>query len=289
MTELVRVRARATAVLAAAASYFLVPGILGQGTFATRGVLGPPIREWRLVADKHWQLVAADVESADVTDAREGTRGACAEGMVEVQGDMKLDSDRGTIEALQSAACVAWISREFPERCARFDRDTWRETSRALPSRGMHFCIDRFEYPDRKGDYPIIAVTWREAVGLCEQRGRRLCTEDEWTFACEGEEALPYANGYTRDATACVIDRTWRRVDETMLVSRDRATALSEVDYLWQGEASGANPRCRSPFGVYDMTGYWGPVRTRCRPSTRAHDEDFYFYQQGFRCCADVK
>jgi hypothetical protein len=34
--------------------------------------------------------------------------------------------------------------------------------------------------------------------------------------------------------------------------------------------------------------GYWGPVRTRCRPSTRSHDENHIFYQQGFRCCADV-
>lgn len=34
--------------------------------------------------------------------------------------------------------------------------------------------------------------------------------------------------------------------------------------------------------------GYWGPVRARCRPSTRAHGEDFAYYQQGFRCCSDV-
>jgi hypothetical protein len=29
-------------------------------------------------------------------------------------------------------------------------------------------------------------------------------------------------------------------------------------------------------------------VRTRCRPSTRVHDPDFHFYQQGLRCCADA-
>jgi sulfatase modifying factor 1 len=84
---------------------------------------------------------------------------------------------------------------------------------------------------------------------------------------------------------------------------------LREIDRLWQGAASGASPRCRSPFGVYDMTGnvdewtesvqaasprsilkggYWGPVRTRCRPSTRRHGEDYACYQQGFRCCVDV-
>ncbi|MEO6572634.1 MAG: hypothetical protein ABIP89_02255, partial [Polyangiaceae bacterium] len=34
--------------------------------------------------------------------------------------------------------------------------------------------------------------------------------------------------------------------------------------------------------------GYWGPVRDRCRPSTTAHNEDFIFYQIGFRCCGDT-
>jgi MYXO-CTERM domain-containing protein len=34
--------------------------------------------------------------------------------------------------------------------------------------------------------------------------------------------------------------------------------------------------------------GYWGPVRARCRPATRAHNEDFVAYQQGFRCCGEA-
>jgi hypothetical protein len=34
--------------------------------------------------------------------------------------------------------------------------------------------------------------------------------------------------------------------------------------------------------------GYWGPVRARCRASTRVHNEDYAFYQQGFRCCASM-
>ena len=118
----------------------------------------------------------------------------------------------------------------------------------------------------------------------------------------------PYPYGYDRDASACVIDRPAREVNETMLMPRSSDRALAEIDRLWQGEASGASPRCQSPFGVYDLTGnvdewttsvvpgerpsvlkggYWGPVRTRCRPSTRAHGESFADYQQGFRCCAD--
>lgn len=34
--------------------------------------------------------------------------------------------------------------------------------------------------------------------------------------------------------------------------------------------------------------GYWSVVRTRCRPATRAHNEEHEFYQQGFRCCTSL-
>jgi sulfatase modifying factor 1 len=268
-----------------------------------------PTRPWTLIDGKHWQLASAETEDPAVTDEAEGTRGTCPQGMVEVEGSMKVDGEKGTIEGLQDTTGLDWISRDFPERCARFDAERWQVLTKDLPAKPQHFCIDRFEYPDRKGAFPIIAVTWHEAVALCDGRGARLCTEDEWTFACEGEDAQPYPTGFERDAKACVIDRPWRLFDERLLAVRDSAFAIGEIDYVWQGEASGSHPLCRSPFGVYDTTGnvdewtrstqregyqsvfkggYWGPVRARCRAATRAHNEDFYFYQQSFRCCADA-
>lgn len=266
-------------------------------------------RAWRLIDGRYWQITEGAGEEPSATDAREGTRGACPEGMVEVRGRMKTD-EATSIEALQNATCSAWINRQFPERCLRFDRDAWLRLSERLPTRAMRFCIDRFEYPDRRGEYPIIEVTWHESVALCAAQGKRLCTEVEWTFACEGEEATPYPNGYVRDADACVIDRRPRAVNERALSPRDTHAALVELDHLWQGEPSGSRAACRSAFGVYDMTGnidewttsvhpgerpsilkggYWGPVRTRCRPSTRAHGEDYAFYQEGLRCCRDLE
>lgn len=267
--------------------------------------------DWHLREGKHWQIDSGAAEDPAVIDAAEGTRGACAVGMVEIEGQMKAAAAQylDGMDELQKSVCTEWIDREFPERCARFDRDHWLRVSRDLPTTALHYCIDRFEYPNLRGAYPWIEVTWHEARAVCEQEGKRLCTEDEWTFACEGEEALPYPYGYHRDSEACVIDRIWRPVDEVALEGRTDERALREIDSLWQGEASGERRRCRSPFGVYDMTGnvdewtvsvrhgerpsilkggYWGAVRARCRPSTRAHGEDFSFYQQGFRCCSDV-
>ncbi|MBL9108174.1 MAG: hypothetical protein JNM74_02840, partial [Myxococcales bacterium] len=47
---------------------------------------------WRNLEGKFWQVVAAAPEDPRITDLREGTRGACATGMVEVAGRMKDDS-----------------------------------------------------------------------------------------------------------------------------------------------------------------------------------------------------
>jgi hypothetical protein len=272
-----------------------------------------PAHAWRLVRGKHWQIEPTAWEPVEVTDAREQTGGACGAGMVQVRGRMKQDppheASRGaTIEDLQKLTCTSWINREYPERCAVFDRERWLAMSASLETKPMHFCMDRFEYPNLAGQHPIIYVAWPEAQAMCEEQGKRLCTEDEWTFACEGEEAMPYPYGYVRDPSACAIDATWRPFNERAMQPRDGVLAMLEMDRLWQGQASGAMPRCKSPFGVYDMTGnvdewthtsragerpsilkggYWGPVRTRCRPSTRSHDESHVFYQQGFRCCSE--
>jgi hypothetical protein len=263
--------------------------------------------EWRYVLGKHWQIVSPPGEDPAVTDAAEGNRGACPVGMIEVQGKMKT---AGMMDELQKQYCTKWINRNFPERCAQFDKDRWLAASKSFPTRDMHFCIDRYEFPNRKGEYPLILINWVEAGDLCKSANKRLCSENEWTFACEGEEArpYPYGDGYTRDANACVVDATWRPYNPVAFAQRDGDPMKAELDKLWQGTPSGQRTGCKSVFGVYDMTGnidewtkssqggrpsvlkggYWGPVRTRCRPSTRAHGEMHVFYQQGVRCCADL-
>jgi hypothetical protein len=266
---------------------------------------------WQLIEGKFWQIASPAVEDVAVTDEAEGTRGRCTEGMVEVEGRMLIGGwgSFDLVDTLQKTACVDWINRAFPERCALYDEGRWSAISRLLPTQLMHFCIDRFEYPNRRNGYPWIMVTWNEAQGVCARDAKRLCTEAEWTFACEGESAMPYPYGFQRDAEACVVDRPRREGNVSTLEPRNTERAVSELDWLWQGEASGSKPRCRSLFGVYDMVGnvdewttsvvsegrpsilkggYWGPVRARCRASTRAHGEDFAFYQQGFRCCAEL-
>lgn len=300
-------------------------GVLGAGYWLTKtrdlapGELANELRrgdtarfEWQSIDRKHWQAIAdTPGESPEVTDAREGTSLGCPTGMVRVKGAFRRELNGGAtgeVERLQDAACTDWISREFPARCRVFDREKIATEIAKLPTQPMDFCVDRFEYPNVLGQNPMIVATFREAEAVCKKNGKRLCTENEWTFACEGEEARPYPYGWTRDTTACVIDRAWRPFTEGGLQPRDGKAAREELDRLWQGEPSGSRGGCRSPFGVYDLTGnvdewtrsvnakgyrsilkggYWGPVRARCRPATRAHNEDFVAYQQSFRCCAE--
>jgi formylglycine-generating enzyme len=271
-----------------------------------------PRFEWQSIDKKHWQAVAGTPgERPELTDAREGTSAGCPTGMVRVKGAFRRElhgASTGEVERLQDAACTDWISRDFPARCRTFDREKIAAEAGKLPTQSLDYCIDRFEYPNVLGQNPMIVATFREAEAICKKGSKRLCTENEWTFACEGEEVRPYPYGWTRDTTACVIDRSWRPFTEGALQPRDGKQAREELDRLWQGEPSGSRAACRSPFGVYDMTGnvdewtrsvnstgyasilkggYWGPVRARCRPSTRAHNEDFVAYQQSFRCCAE--
>jgi hypothetical protein len=222
---------------------------LTVGELATELRRGDTARfTWRSVDRKHWQITASAIaEEAEVTDAGENTSLGCAPTMVRIAGGFRREGRAvtGEIERLQDAACTDWISRDFPARCRVFDRETIASAVLRFPTEPMDYCIDRFEYPNALGAYPVIVVTFREAEALCKKADKRLCTEDEWTFACEGEDVRPYPYGWTRDDTACVIDRPWRPFGEGALQPRDGDQAREELDRLWQGEPSGSRPACR--------------------------------------------
>mgnify|MGYP000946356635 FL=1 len=131
----------------------------------------PTAHPWISIEGRHWQIAKAADEDAAATDATELTRGACPTGTLEVAGEAKVDG-ASSIELLQETVCTDWIRREFPQRCGVFDEAAWAKLATALPTRPMHFCIDRFEYPNLRGAYPIIFVTWYEAKALCARSPR---------------------------------------------------------------------------------------------------------------------
>jgi formylglycine-generating enzyme required for sulfatase activity len=195
-------------------------------------------------------------------------------------------------------------------RCLRYaEPSLCRNETRKL----LRFCVDRYEWPNRAGEKPQVLARWTDASAACASVGKRLCSDEEWTFACEGEASLPYTHGYVRDPSRCVLDRLYVTPREPLKHwqacqqdARCRA-AFARID---QREPSGSFERCVSPFGVYDMNGnanewvtvtdaqyprrgglkggWWGPVRDRCRPTVRFHREDDFGYEIGFRCCKDA-
>jgi formylglycine-generating enzyme required for sulfatase activity len=65
-------------------------------------------------------------------------------------------------------------------------------------ARVASFCIDPFEYPGKLGKEPVTDITWQKADSTCRSEGKRLCTEQEWEFACRGQNnfVYPYGNLY---------------------------------------------------------------------------------------------
>ena len=91
-------------------------------------------------------------------------------------------------------------------------------------------CVDRYEYPNIKGTKPMGNISYEQAKAYCEQKGKRLCTAQEWQWACSGIEGYTYPYGWNVEEQKCNSDT--------------RAV-----------EPSGARHNCVSKFGGYDMTG----------------------------------
>ncbi|MBI4702764.1 MAG: SUMF1/EgtB/PvdO family nonheme iron enzyme [Deltaproteobacteria bacterium] len=186
------------------------------------------------------------------------------------------------------------------------------EPTRCLgPRRHQRFCIDRYEFPNRPGVRPMVMQNFYQAQVHCFGRGKRVCTESEWTKACEGPQDKPFPYGYRRDPAKCRGDRPYGFPDKTKVLERD----AGELERLWQGVPSGSQPECVSDYGVHDMPGNadelaasethrlgtrsdWdnvttgGPwyhgVRNMCRPKIYSHDESFAYYYLSWRCCAEA-
>src|SRR5689334_20122465 len=114
-------RMRALHLRIASLAFFLVAGALvtdGAGADEPK----PLNHEWREIGTNHWQIKTAAGEAPETTDAAEGNRGTCSAGMVDVKGKFRL-TEMG--DEIQKSICSKWINREFPERCASFDKDKW--------------------------------------------------------------------------------------------------------------------------------------------------------------------
>ena len=222
---------------------------------------------------------------------------ACPANMVLIEGDYCSEVEHTCVEE--------WWGKANKKRvCEKFDP----KASRCVGSREKkRYCIDKFEYPNQEGERPEVMNRFHQAEVKCASVGKRLCTESEWTFACEGPNMTPFPYGYVRDAKKCNGDHMYDGPNMDKVAARDPG----ELARLWKGVRSGSQPDCVSAFGVADLPGnadeiastekptakydsattggpWYKGVRNQCRPKIYTHNEDFYYYYLSFRCCAEA-
>ena len=211
---------------------------------------------------------------------------ACPEGMVLVEGVTCIDTHRKCTrrDTGGEASCVAFE----PASCRR--------------GLALHFCVDRYEYPNREGMLPAAVVTFQQARSACEEEGKRLCSETEWSFACEGPKGLAFSYGDEAAPRACNVGRpAIRLATDALWEASDVAAVVEQKDAR---VASGAMKGCVGPFGARDLIGnveewvksdvpgferalrggeYTGAPS--CRAVRQIKQPSFRQLQTGFRCC----
>ncbi|HOX28354.1 MAG TPA: SUMF1/EgtB/PvdO family nonheme iron enzyme [bacterium] len=98
------------------------------------------------------------------------------------------------------------------------------------------YCIDRFEYPNKKGKVPAAGVTFGEATAACGKIGKRLCSDAEWQRACSGPPCRPNKAMMTPYSPAAC--------NSSLNVMSDRPL-----------KPAGSAPSCFTPEGLADMSG----------------------------------
>ncbi len=204
---------------------------------------------------------------------------ACPDDMVEVDGDYCPDEEQVCFyntdinnKRKPGPGDLTWACGEYknPTQC------------RAAKVH-MHFCIDRYEWPNKAGEKPQDWMTWYDAKHAVESVGKRLCTHKEWSLAAEGPDMhpLPYGDGYHRgdgiiSPRVCNFDNDVRLDVAMQSKTRDDAASQKLRALL---VPSGSMPDCVSDFGVHDMAGNideWVVNEAsnilECPPEVRAKD-----------------
>ena len=148
---------------------------------------------------------------------------------------------------------------------------------------------------------PPSQVSWYDAKGACAKAGKRLCSEQEWITACAGEPAVDNNNN------------RWFSDDDLEgnmypYGAYHSAGACHDQGDKYTGRpvASGSKPRCRTPAGVFDLTGNIGEwvnseenratlmggqnssgEGARCNARSYGSGVGRRNHTTGFRCCAD--
>jgi formylglycine-generating enzyme required for sulfatase activity len=94
----------------------------------------------------------------------------------------------------------------------------------------------------RSGVQPWNYVSHAAASAACAASGKRLCTGDEWQWACEGATPRSYPYGSTYNADAC------NGADHDVLDDADGGVDNGVL-------ATGSLPSCKGDLNIFDLSG----------------------------------
>jgi len=165
----------------------------------------------------------------------------------------------------------------------------------------------------RPGEVPHGYLSGKVARTVCENAGKRLCSQDEWVHACRGASNQPFPYGekyqqgscnifrFTHPAGALHDDVTTGHLDPRLNQVKDKQGPLLRT--------TGDTKTCASRWGndaVYDMVGnldewvddekgmFLGGFFSRskkdgCASIVKNHPVNYWDYSLGVRCCRAVE
>ena len=236
-------------------------GGLHYGKINVRFVISKPCRiEWKFKKESGWKLYEDD----SIAITRNSI--LCFRAQDSCGNSMDVRSEKYEISLP--------IKRYCPEDMAY------------IKMGNTEFCIDRYEWPNKRGKRPLSYISIYHAMDSCFTIGKRLCTTEEWSLACGGAYSWKYPYGDDYEPKACVTGDT-------------------------AANPSGKYSECRGYFGVFDMSGNlaeWTSTRSaknrdfynvmggfwESGPQSRCFSPRYSYFPQnrhnpvGFRCCKEV-
>lgn len=244
----------------------------------------------------------------------------CPPEMVDIKGQFCIDRWEDVLVDAPTGRELSPYYSPIPDRARKMkavwetERTIWgsaKARSLELPPLGDWQLAHTIEPMalSKPGKLPSAYVDGNTAARACERAGKRLCTTDEWTTACRGQQgrAFPYGDRYEHGA--CNV---FREAHPAVILHGDASQGhLDPRLNLVEGSegpllrTTGSTPRCASAWGqdaVYDMVGnldewvedgdgafmggfYSRATRSGCEARITAHPKPYTDYSLGVRCC----